>query len=344
MRVRYNRVLIINLKQAGDVLVSSPVIAAVHEAWPGAEVSMLVARGTEDMVRGHPGLRRVYTVNRRQGSWRETLRLVRELRRRRFDLALDLSWGDRGAFLAWASGAGERVGFARRRQPFWQRWGTFTRLVSAPVKMHMVEQNLAALRALGVNPDHPRLAFYWDEETERRVRGLLADLGVAGRPYAVVHPGAGWRFKCWTPAGYARVIEALEEERGLPVVLTGAPGPLDRELVEEILAHCRVRPRVLVGETSLMELGALIAQARLFFGVDSAPMHLAAAVGTPAAALFGPSGDFNWGPWGEGHRVIKKGWECQPCGRAGCEDSKISRCLTELSPAEVLSALAGWPA
>lgn len=342
--MRYNRVLIINLKQAGDVLVSSPVIAAIHQAWPGAEVSMLVAQGTEDMVRGHPGLRRVCTLNRRQGSWRETLRLVRELRRRRFDLALDLSWGDRGAFLAWASGAGERVGFARRRQPFWQRWVTFTRLVSAPVGMHMVEQNLEALRALGVNPDHPRLAFYWDEEAERRVRGLLADLGLAGRPYAVVHPGAGWRFKCWTPAGYARVIEALEEERGLPVVLTGAPGPLDRELVEEILAHCRVRPRVLVGETSLMELGVLIAQARLFFGVDSAPTHLAAAVNTPAAALFGPSGDFNWGPWGEGHRVIKKGWDCQPCGRAGCKDSKISRCLTELSPAEVLAALAGWPA
>lgn len=341
--MRYNRILIINLKQAGDVLVSSPVIAAVHEAWPGAEVSMLVARGTEDMVRGHPGLRRVYTLNRRQKSWRETLKLVRELRRRSFDLTLDLSWGDRGAFLALASGAGERVGFARRRQPFWQRWGTFTRLVSAPMGMHMVEQNLEALRALGVNPDHPRLSFYWDKKAARRVQELLAEMSLGGRPYAVVHPGAGWRFKCWTPAGYARVIEALEEERGLPVVLTGAPGPLDRELAEDILAQCRVRPRVLVGETSLMELGVLIAWARLFFGVDSAPMHLAAAVNTPATALFGPSGDINWGPWGEGHRVIKKGWDCQPCGRAGCEDTKISRCLTELSPAEVLADLAGWP-
>jgi heptosyltransferase-3 len=343
--VSYNRVLIINLKQAGDVLVSSPVIAAIHEAWPGAEVSLLVARGAEDMVRGHPGVRRVYTVDRRHGSWRQTISLIRELRRHRFDLAVELSAGDRGAFLAWASGARERVGFARPRQPFWQRRGIFTRLVPRPpVRMHMVEHYLEALRALGADPRHPRLAFYGDEEAERRAADRLAELGVADRPYAVVHPGAGWRFKCWTPAGYARVIDALEAERGLPVVLTGAPGPLDRELAEEILARCRMRPRVLVGETSLMELGVIIARARLLFGVDSAPMHLAAAVGTPAAALFGPSGDFNWGPWGEGHLVIKKGWDCQPCGRDGCEGSKISRCLTELTPEEVLAAMEGWPA
>ena len=91
-------------------------------------------------------------------------------------------------------------------------------------------------------------------------------------------------------------------------------------------------PLDLAGHLSLKELGALIAKARLFFGMDSAPMHLAAAVNTPAVALFGPSGVFNWGPWGEGHLVIKQDWDCLPCGQDGCEGSKISRCLVELTP------------
>ncbi|MBF0510545.1 MAG: glycosyltransferase family 9 protein, partial [Deltaproteobacteria bacterium] len=79
--------------------------------------------------------------------------------------------------------------------------------------------------------------------------------------------------------------------------------------------------------------------AHLFFGVDTVAMHLAAAVGTPVVALFGPSGEFNWGPWGEGHRVIKKDWDCRPCGRDGCQGSKKSRCLEELTVAEVIPVL-----
>jgi heptosyltransferase-3 len=113
-------------------------------------------------------------------------------------------------------------------------------------------------------------------------------------------------------------------------------------LAAAILKECRATPINLVGRLTLKELGALIAQARFFFGVDSAPMHLAAAVGTPAVALFGPSGDFNWGPWGEGHLVIKKDWDCLPCGRDGCEGSKKSRCLAELSAAEVLEKMERW--
>ncbi len=175
---------------------------------------------------------------------------------------------------------------------------------------------------------------------EQRVRDLLASLGLAEKPFVVMHPGAGWRFKCWTPAGYARVIEFFEEEWGLPVVLTGTRAAHEQELLAAVHQECRAAPMDLAGRLSLKELGALIAKARLFFGMDSAPMHLAAAVNTPAVALFGPSGVFNWGPWGEGHLVIKKDWDCLPCGQDGCQGSKVSRCLVELTPAEVLARMA----
>jgi heptosyltransferase-3 len=335
------RILVIKLKQPGDVLVSTPVIAALKEAWPDCHLTYLVPRGTEAMVADHPGLDGLIVVDRRGATWGESWRFIRNLRRQSFDLVLELSGGDRGAIYTFFTGAKERLGFEHPRQPVWQRRGCFTRLLPRPpVKMHLVDQNLAAVRALGLTPLNPRLQFFWDTRVEQRVHDRLTSLGLANQPFVVMHPGAGWRFKCWTPTGYARVIEALEQEWGLPVVLTGTKAPHEQNLLAALLQECRATPINLAGRLSLKELGALIAKARFFFGMDSAPMHLAAAVNTPAVALFGPSGVFNWGPWGEGHLVIKKDWACLPCGGDGCEGSKISRCLMEIEPAEVLEAMA----
>jgi heptosyltransferase-3 len=336
----YKRILVIKLKQPGDVLVSTPVIAALKEAWPGCHLTCLVPRGTEAMVSGHPGLDGLMVVDRRGETWGQALKFIRDLRQQRFDLVLELSGGDRGAIYALLTGARERLGLARPRQPFWQRRAAFTRLLPRPpVKMHMVDQNLAAVRALGIEPVTPRLQFFWDAAVDQKVRDRLASLGLAEKNFAVMHPGAGWRFKCWTPAGYARVIEFFQEEWGLPVVLTGTAAAHEQELLVDIRRECRAAPLDLTGRLSLKELGALINKARLFFGMDSAPMHLAAAVNTPAVALFGPSGVFNWGPWGQGHLVIKKDWECLPCGQDGCDGSKISRCLAELTPEEVVAQM-----
>ncbi len=340
MKLSPKRILVIKLKQPGDVLVSSPVLAALQEAWPPARVSYLVPQGTEEMIADHPLLDQLYVVDRRGGNWSHALAVLRELRRARFDLVLELSGGDRGAFYARISGARERLGFGYGGRAFWHRF-CFTRLLPPPpLRMHMVEHNLEILRALGIEPRAPQLQFFWKPEGEKKVRELLSSNSLKPRGFMVMHPGAGWGFKCWTPVGYARVIEAIQRENHLQVVLTGSTAAHEQELVAAILKECRVSPVNLVGVLTLKELGAMIAQARLFFGVDSAPMHLAAAVGTPVVALFGPSGDFNWGPWGEGHLVIKKDWKCLPCGRDGCEGSKISRCLTELTADEVLEAMA----
>jgi len=321
--------------------VSTPVIAALKEAWPDCHLTYLVSRGTEDMVSGHPGLDDLMVVDRGGETWRQSLGFVRELRRRRFDLILELSGGDRGAIYSFLSGAKERVGLEHLRMPFWQRRLCFTRLLPRPpVKMHLVDQNLQPLRALGLQPQKPRLQFFWDQVVEQRIQDLLTAHGLAPGGFVVMHPGAGWRFKCWTPQGYARVLETLHQDWELPVIITGTRAPHEQELLEAILKESRIKPINLAGSLTLKELGALIAKARFFFGPDSAPMHLAAAVETPAVALFGPSGVFNWGPWGEGHLVIQKDWPCVPCGRDGCEGSKISRCLTEIEPAEVLTAMA----
>ncbi|MEW6264665.1 MAG: putative lipopolysaccharide heptosyltransferase III [Thermodesulfobacteriota bacterium] len=336
----FKNVLIIKLKNLGDVLTTTPMLAAVTKAWPAAEVSYLVNRGAEDLVQYHPRVKEVFVFPRQAGLIGR-IGLIREIWRRRFDLVLELSGGDRGAFLAWISGAAVRVGYRPSRRKRLDRRFFFTHRVDAAVDAkHTVEYHLDALRVLGLEPGFTPLELFWPPEAGVKVRRLLSSLGLGpDEPYAVVHPGSRWLFKTWTPAGNAEVVDYLARRHGLAVVLTSAAEAAERDLVRKIMSLVQTSPIDLSGRLTLPEMAALIAGARVFFGVDSLPMHMAAAVGTPAVALFGPSGEHMWRPWGPGHRVVAKDWDCRPCGRDGCGGSKICRCLMEVSAAEVKPAL-----
>jgi heptosyltransferase-3 len=204
----------------------------------------------------------------------------------------------------------------------------------------VVDHHLDALRLLGLQPGKPPLGFYWSPEDENRLKGLLAARGfTSDRPFVVVHPTSRWMFKTWRLDGYAEVIAHLQRDLGLAVIVTGSPDRKERGAAGDIIRMSNSKPLDLSGQLTLKQLGCLISRARFFFGVDSAPMHIAAAVGTPVIALFGPSGDHMWGPWGEGHRVVKKDWECRPCGQDGCRGTKVSRCLVEITTDEVIAEI-----
>ncbi|MBU2548898.1 MAG: putative lipopolysaccharide heptosyltransferase III [Proteobacteria bacterium] len=335
----YQNVLIIKLRHLGDVLTTTPVLTGARSAWPEARISYLVNPGAEDLVRHHPEVSEVLTVPRRGGLVPQAA-FVQNLRRRGFDLAIELSGGDRGAFLAWASGAGRRVGYAPAGKGRLSRRLFFTDLVTSVVdSKHTVEYHLDALRALGLDPGFQPLSLYWPGEASERAGTLLAEAGLSpDTPYAVVHPTSRWMFKTWRPEANARIIEHLDRS-GLAVVVTSAPERVELDYVRRVLDSCDASVIDLSGRLGLCELAAVIGGARMFFGVDSLPMHMAAAVGTPAVALFGPSGEHMWAPWGPGHRVVSKDWDCRPCGRDGCDGSKVSRCLVELEPGEVLPAI-----
>jgi len=332
----FHNILIGKLKHFGDVLTTSPLISGIKSIWPQARISYLVNPGAEDLVRFHPEVDQVFTVPRKGGVWRQ-LAFIRELRRQRFDLVLELSEGDRGAFLAWASGAPVRVGYQPlRRGPLDRRLFLTHRVTTDVVSKHTVEYHLDALRRLGVDPGFQPLSLFWPSSAADHVRELLACRGVEpGRDYAVVHPTSRWMFKAWHPAGNAEVIDYLAGDMGLAVIVTAAPETEELDFVRDVLNRVRIRPYDLSGRLTLPELAALIAGARLFFGVDSLPMHMAAAVSTPAVVLFGPSGEHMWGPWGEGHTVVSRDWDCRPCGRAGCDDSRVSRCLLDIQAREI---------
>ncbi len=158
-----------------------------------------------------------------------------------------------------------------------------------------------------------------------------------------MHPGSRWLFKCWPAARTAALLDCIVED-GFDIVVTGADDERERVLIAEILAGVRpaTRARIvdLSAQLTLPELAALTGRARAFVGVDSAPMHIAAAMGTPVVVLFGPSGEMQWGPWEVASRVIASDVHpCRPCGLDGCGGGKVSDCLTTLPVARVHEGL-----
>jgi heptosyltransferase III len=146
-------------------------------------------------------------------------------------------------------------------------------------------------------------------------------------PFVHMHPASRWKFKCWPAERNAALADRLAAE-GHRIVFTAAPD--EAPFIDQIVERMTSQAINLAGKLSLKELGALTARAKLFIGVDSMPMHLAAAMGVPTVALFGPSSEVVWGPWNVEQRVVTTTHSCRPCGVDGCGGSKVSECLTLL--------------
>jgi heptosyltransferase-3 len=340
-----SRALVVKLRHHGDVLLTTPVFSALKRAAPQCEIDALVYEETKPMLAGHPAIDHVHAIDRdwkRQGIAAQAAaewRLLAELRRRRYDLVIHLTEHRRGAWLARLLSPRWAVAPARA-DGFWRR--SFTHLYAQPghARRHTVERNLDALRRLGltISPQGKQLTLVAGAGEERRVEALMAEKGLEFNEFIQIHPTSRWLFKTWPAARVAALIDRLAED-GLTAVLTAAPDPKEMAFIGAVLATVHVPVVNLAGQLSLKELAVLSAQARLFVGVDSAPMHIAAAVDTPVVAIFGPSGELEWRPWGVPHRVVASDFHpCRPCGLDGCGGGKLSECLTTLPMERVLAA------
>ncbi len=341
-----HRVLVIKLRHLGDVLLTSPVFTVLKNHAPQLEIDALVYRDTEPMLAGHPAIANIFTIDRgwKQEDWTAQMghewRLLRALRARHYDLIVHLTENSRGAVLSLLLKPPFSVArnYPAKRGRLWRN--SFTHLYQAPDRRHTVEMHLDALRRIGIYPqaDERRLTLVPGAEAERSVRELLARHGLASKGFIHLHPTSRWMFKSWTTEKNAELIAALQAA-GESVVLTAAPSEPELQFTARVTARLKQPVVDLSGKLNLKQLAALTAQAKCFIGVDSVPMHIAAAVQTPCVALFGPSNELIWGPWQVRHRALTLPYSCRPCGQDGCGNSKISECLTSISVAEVLSAV-----
>lgn len=294
------KVLIVRLGAIGDVVNAQVVANAIREARPEVHIGWVVHELSRELLEGHPSVDRVHVWPRASGlaGFRRT---AAELRGEGYGLALHVQRLAKSALLARASGAPRVLGFDRGRSRELSWLLSTERLGPARPGTHMVEWYLEFARHLGLPRPAVLHRFPPDPDAEAWADGLLENLG--GAP-VLVHLGASKPEKRWPPERAGALAAALGRACEAPVVFTGGPGDLHEVGPAEGAAQ-PFEPRSLVGATSLPQLVALAARARLFAGADTGPMHIAAAQGTPCVVLFGPGEPERTGPYGGAHRIVR---------------------------------------
>lgn len=305
-------ILLIKLRHHGDVLLTTPVARALKEKFPTAQIDLLVYKGTEPLLKNNPDLRYIWSWNRELRGWKSIwshLRVFFQMRRQRYDWILHLSDQMQGALIAKLLARKGSVGidYPRRQDIFWR--SCFTHLVPLfPSNTHhTIEQNLALLTPLGIKSDENEAVcrLEIDPVDRETVKKFLLKHHVT-RSYLIVHPAARWVFKCWEDDRFAKVIEHFAHQ-GWPIILTSSPEKEEMAIVDKILKRGLTQfPHVisLAGQLTLGQLAALIDEGRLFLGVDSVPMHMAATLKKDTVALFGPSKVNEWHPWQTRYHLI----------------------------------------
>jgi lipopolysaccharide heptosyltransferase II len=344
-------ILLVRLRLIGDVVFTTPVIRALRRRDAGARLTYLVEPAAEPVLRNNPSLDELIVVPRRGGLARVTddIAIARDLRRRRFDLVIDLHGGPRSAWFTWASGAPRRIGY---RMP--GRTWMYTDRIQRPPDLgasHSVENQWELLKPLGIGPPNPvddAVEMSGDAAAAERVDERLRAAGIASaHPLVVLHVSAGNPFRRWPEASFVSLISALiRRDPSRRIVITS--GPSDADAARRVTAEAR---RLLgtnaaglpdAGDFDLGELRALIARASVYIGGDSGPAHIAATTRTPIVELLGPTLAGRSRPWRDPRwysETIDAGdLPCRPCNQRHCAPGDF-RCLTKIDPDHVAAAV-----
>ena len=340
-----NNILLIQLGDVGDVVLTSPTIRAVKETYPDARVSILVFKPYGSLLTADPNVYEVVETVRNRGSLLQRLKefvaFARHLRQKHYDLVIDLRTGDRGAILSFLTGAPVRVGRQGIKKQFWHEI-LFTKIIRelkvAPPPVHPgADQSLRVVRELGIDTADSTPKLYIAPNDRLRADALLAEAGIApGTKMVTVNPFSRWKYKEWDSDKWGQVIDQVWEARQIPTVIIGSS---EESAACEYITKGREKYTFnLAGKTTLGELAAVISMSSLHLGVDSAAPHIAAALSTPTVTIHGPT---DWRAWriiNEHHRIVSSVMDCLPCNRMGCNGSGKSRCLDSLSVAPVVRA------
>ncbi|MDO9462849.1 MAG: putative lipopolysaccharide heptosyltransferase III [Deltaproteobacteria bacterium] len=339
-------ILIIQLGDIGDVVWGTPTLWAVKEKYPNAKVSILVWEGFGTLLEQDPSLHKIFEVRRYKGGIFQKvigqIRFIRGLRKERFDQVFDLRAGDRGAIMAYITGAPVRVSMFYYGVPFWRNI-LFTHVVDPPAPSERVlgaaEQSLRIVREFGIDTKNTVPKLWVSEKVKERVRQLLDRQNIlnVNQRWITLNPFSRWQYKEWNYDKWVQVIDWIWDRYGLPTVIVGSPEEKDK--ASELVKKCRGRVFNLAGQTTLGELAGVLALSFLHIGVDSAAPHIAAAVGIPTITIYGPSDWRDWAPPGDKHRVVTPDDDCVPCHQKGCDSMGWSKCLQNLGTDKVQKAV-----
>lgn len=336
-------ILLIQLGDIGDVVLSLPCVRALRENFQQANIIVAVREKARELIEDCPWATGVISINKNKRSFIQKINyhknILLKLRRYRFNLVFDLRTGTRGAVLARLSGARQRVGFYAHDGKLWRN-RCFTHLYSPAIKHedYVADRYLSLLIAHNIKADNRRPKVVVPFEKQQSADALFSKVKIPfDRPVIAIQPFSLWRYKEWGLEKYIQLINRLISKYNSSVIITGSFD--EKKRADELVARCQFNTHNLAGETSLGTLAAVFKACGLFIGGDSAGIHIAAAVGTPTVSIFGPAASVAWAPRGKQHIVVHKDLSCVPCDLKGCQGSGISRCLEELTVDEVMTAV-----
>ncbi len=340
MKLSASRILVLRYRFIGDTVLTVPFLRNLREAFPAAKIDLMLEPFSGQVIQGCPYVDRIvpfelrtihrYSAQSDRGRIPGYLRCRRMISRERYDAVFVLKRSLSSALLAWTAGVPRRIGFATEGRGL-----LLTDRVSYRHDQHEVENFLDCLRAVDIPVGSKQLELWPTGEQDRMVRGLFREQGWQEQDLKVIiHAAASLPAKQWPTERFAAVMDRLRRNYPVRFVYTGASG--DSPLYEEIERRGDFNGLNLCGRTTLYENVAVYRACDLFFGVDSGPMHMAAAVGVPVVALFGPTDERKWGPWGAGHTVITKRLSCRPCKPHKCGDND---CMKQISAEEAFEAV-----
>jgi heptosyltransferase III len=289
---RRMKILLLQLKRIGDLILTTPAIAAVRNNYPDAHITLAVSNDCAELLPAITNVDRILIARRNLRD----VTMVSYLAGKRFDYCVDFTRNDRSAFLTLLSRARKRIASYRVREQSKTRARVYTDFVGVRVRdMHTIDYNLALLEPLNVGCASSALQLCLPQTAREKAGRLRRDWKIT-RPYVILHPGSARREKLWNAARWAEVIDHFAQADELDLVLTSGPSIDDQAHIAAIRQRTRQKITDLSGTTDLLTLAALIARAQLLVTVDSAPVHFAAASHTPQVILFGPTNPFHWRP------------------------------------------------
>jgi len=360
----FSRILLIKPSALGDVVHTIPVLVKLRARYPGARIDWLITPENAEIVRCHPALSNVVLFARRDFSkpgrrWRALLAffgLLKQIRRTKYDLVIDMHGQVRSAFFALVSGARVRIGFDRpikreltisaehdlKNVPNhgWRgaregSWIAYTHRISIPtLDVHAIDRYLWVGSLLGFDDEPPDLAIHLSPETIHTVERLLEEHGVpAGKPLVVLVPGTIWETKHWTIEGFAGVAREFLRQ-GFAVALAGTKR--DETRCRQIAAAAAGTIN-LCGKTTPADLAALIRRAEVAVTNDSGSMHVAASLGKPMVSVFGPTNPVHIGPYQRPESVVRVDLPCSPCNYRRLSQCPFDHaCMKQLTPEMVV--------
>jgi len=339
--LRVRNILVIKIGAIGDVILAVPSLKALRAKFPDAKIKVLVGVQSREALGRCPYINDliVSDFKGKDGSLRGLLRVAGELRKNCFDIAIDLQNNRKSHILAALSLAPERYGYDNGKLSF---------LLNNSIKddapfLDPIEHQFRTLKLAGVKPVEKALELWTSASDEEAAKKFLADSWVKESQALIginVRASSRWETKNWPPAYIAELCDRLAKELNIRAVLTGAKN--DAGFAEEIAKLTKSKPIIAAGKTSLMELAALVRHFSVYLTPDSAPMHIAAAVGTPFVALFGPTDPARHLAPSDNRIVLCKSGElkCSPCYNPNC--SRNLACMKKITVDEVMSALKGF--